>query len=123
MNRREDGTDAALEARTTSRGPHAHISQALRVDRACAAFEAAWRQEQTPLIEAFLEEFSAPGPERSSLLLELLALELELRQSRGEAPSMREYVERFPDQAGIVAQAFRELSGQAATGIHPAQTG
>ena len=122
MNRREDGTRPGPRGRTTTRGPHAPLAQALRVDRACAAFEDAWRQEQAPQIETYLEEFAVLGAERSLLLLELLVLELELRQGRGEAPSIGDYLGRFPDHAGIVAQAFRDMFGLAATGSHPART-
>ena len=78
------------------------------------------RHEQAPRIEAIPRRASTDRPGAVRLLLELLALELELRQEQGRGPVDREYHERFPDHAGIVAQAFRDLSGLAATGSHPA---
>src|SRR5262245_22067369 len=60
-----------------------------RLDEACDRFEAAWRDGQAPRIEdylAFVDE-----RERPSLLREMLALEVELRQRRGERPTPQEY--------------------------------
>src|SRR5262249_39787080 len=66
-----------------------------RVDRACDAFEAAWRAGPRPRLEDFLGELPEPG--RSALLRELLAAELELRRASGERPTPDEYSPRFPD--------------------------
>jgi hypothetical protein len=123
MSRHHRGTDGAHEAGTSTTGPHAPLAQALRVDRACAAFEAAWRQDQAPRIETSLEECAASDPDRSLLLRELLALELELRQCEDGSPAIADYLARFPDHAAIVARAFREVSGLAETGIHAPRTG
>src|SRR4051812_37179341 len=57
-------------------------SQALRLDRACNAFEAAWRECPPPRIEDALAGWSEPG--RSALLRELVHLEVYHRRARGE---------------------------------------
>src|SRR5208337_4919948 len=71
-----------------SRAP---LAQAILIDRACARFEDAWRQGQVLRIETILDDFGESGGERTLLLAELLALELELRQSVGEQPSIGSY--------------------------------
>ncbi len=77
-----------------------------RVDAACDRFEAAWSAGAPPRIEDFLAD--ADGADRSALLLELVALERELRIRRGERPDPREYLERFPAEAEAVRTAFDE---------------
>ena len=55
-----------------------------RIDRACAGFEAAWRQGGAA-DRGLPRRVRGVGPEQSRLLLELLALELELERSAGRA--------------------------------------
>lgn len=86
----------------------ASLSQARRIHTACERFETAWRAGESPRIEDALP--SIPEPERTTLLTELLALELELRQSRGESVTAREYHERFP--------GFTRLVDEYLAGIH-----
>ncbi len=57
-----------------------------------------------PRIEIFLAE--APESVRDGLLVELLAMEIEVRFSRGEQASVRDYWSRFPDQAELIENAF-----------------
>jgi hypothetical protein len=71
------------------------LSLEKRVDEACDRFEAAWRSGKQPRIEEYLT--SADGLERSELLRQLLALEIELRSVVGEQPTTREYESRFPN--------------------------
>ena len=54
------------------------VADLQRIDDACDRFEAAWRRGDRPDLESFLTDHS--GPCRTSLLRELLALELDLRR-------------------------------------------
>src|SRR4051812_8053647 len=82
------------------------LSEAQRLDRLCARFEAEWRWRQAPRIEAFLQEFSGSSAEQARLLLELLALEVELKESAGEPVSIGMYQQRFGDHSDLVEQVF-----------------
>src|SRR5262249_50809297 len=82
--------------------------QAERLDPVCDRFERAWKEGERPHLEDFLPEVDAA--DRSALLGELLALELEYRALRGEQPAAEEYHRRFPERSDLVAAAFRELS-------------
>jgi hypothetical protein len=77
---------------------------ARRVDDICTQFERAWKRGDRPRIEDFLD-VTAEG-ERPALLSELIALEVELRLSRGEDPKPSEYRNRFPGQTGVVDAAL-----------------
>jgi len=92
---------------TTSRRPStlSDLDVARAVDRACEAFETAWRDGDDPRIE---DRLDVPSNVKERLLFELLALEIELRRGRGEQPSASEYVERFPNRVVVVARAFAE---------------
>jgi formylglycine-generating enzyme required for sulfatase activity len=81
------------------------LSVALRVDDACLRFEAAWRTGAQPGIEDYLRDRTEP--EYSVLLWQLLRLELEYREQRGEQPSLKEYRNRFVGQDDLVAAVFR----------------
>ncbi len=80
----------------TADGPHTNklsVTQLQRIDSICAKYEAdfdnaADSQARSP-IEAYLNGFD--GLERSELLRELLALDLELRGQRGETPQQTDY--------------------------------
>ncbi|MGP0064557.1 MAG: hypothetical protein ACLQGP_13290 [Isosphaeraceae bacterium] len=82
-------------------------ADALDIDAACMRFEADWRAGASPRIESFMDV--ATGRTRSLLLLELLALELELRRESGEEPAASDYHGRFPDDLNFVAEAFSDL--------------
>ena len=79
-------------------------SLAERVNRACDAFEAAWRAGQAPRIEDHLAD--AAGAERTAFLRELLAAELELRRAGGERPRPDEYLGRFPGHDDAIDGLF-----------------
>ncbi len=83
-----------------------------RIDRVCAAFEAAWKSGQRPPAERFFDD--TPEPERSSLLRELLLLELDYRCREGEHPSREEYLARFPSDNSLIDTVFRFSSTAAA---------
>jgi eukaryotic-like serine/threonine-protein kinase len=80
------------------------LARARRVNAACEDHEAAWRAGQRPRIEDQLEQ--RPDRDRSELLAELLALEIELRRSVGERPTPQEYLARFSAQGPEIAAAF-----------------
>jgi serine/threonine-protein kinase len=81
-------------------------STQLLIDGVCSRFEAAWQAGNAEPIEHWLGDIS---PEfRSGLLLELIAMEIELRVSAGERPLVGDYLVRFPEHTEIVRQAFSE---------------
>ncbi len=85
----------------------------------CERFEAMWRDGGAPRIEAFLEGV-APS-RRRRLLCELLAIEIELRAVRGEAPMPGEYFRRNPDWAEAVAKVFARETFESRRTEHPSQ--
>jgi eukaryotic-like serine/threonine-protein kinase len=64
-------------------------------------FVDAWCAGRHPSIEGHLDQ--VPEPDRSHLLRELIAVEVELRRGRGEQPTPAEYKDRFPDHALVDA--------------------
>jgi hypothetical protein len=60
-----------------------------RIDDACSTFEASWARGERPDPAAFLGE--TVGPTRDRLFRELLAIDVESRRGRGEAPRATEY--------------------------------
>ncbi|HEX8203722.1 MAG TPA: protein kinase [Isosphaeraceae bacterium] len=88
------------------------LSQARRVNAACERYEAAWRAGRRPRIEDELGE--SQGPERTPLLTELIALEVELRRAGGERPTPTEYHTRFPGHAEAIVAAFGSTTPDAA---------
>ena len=77
---------------------------AARLDRACDAFEAAWKAGDRPRIEDLLQ--SSPEDGRNVLLCELLSVELQLRKAARETPQKAEYISRFPAFAEEIDRAF-----------------
>jgi serine/threonine-protein kinase len=89
------------------------LAWARRVNAACESHEAAWRAGLRPRIEDQLSR--GPGQDPPELLAELLALEVELRQSRGERPTRPEYHDRFPGQNSAIDAAFAALGASEGT--------
>jgi serine/threonine protein kinase len=56
-------------------------------------------------MEAYLAD-APPELDRASLLKELLAIEIEVRLERGEAPSYAEYIRRLPDARQLIDEVF-----------------
>ena len=77
-----------------------------RLDDVCTTFERKWRGGVKPIIEDLLS--GSTGFERSALLRELLAVELEYRLLAGECPAPAEYMNRFASQRQLVEFVFRE---------------
>ena len=72
---------------------------------ACERFEEAWRSGSQPRIEDELTK--AADHEKTTLLRELIALERELRQKRGEKPSPDDYRSRFAGHPELIEEIFR----------------
>lgn len=75
--------------------PMTDESLADQIDSLCDSFEAQWRAGQVPRIEETLQK--VPAAERTTLLRELLAVEIEYRQSCGQRPNFADYLMRFPE--------------------------
>jgi WD40 repeat protein/serine/threonine protein kinase len=82
--------------------------QLAEIDELCDRFDQELMDGQSPRIEHFLAK--ASEPDRDGLLAELLAIELEYRTQRGDAPATDEYLRRFPQQACAVASALAGLT-------------
>ncbi len=80
------------------------LKWAWRVNLACERHEAAWRAGQRPRIEDQI--LSGPDPNGPELLIELLAVEVELRREMGEEPTTKEYRDRFPGRCDAIDAAF-----------------
>jgi hypothetical protein len=77
---------------------------AAEIDRLCDRFGAEWAAGRRPKAEDYLTDV-AEGL-RAPLLAELLRVELEARRRAGEAITVREFHERFPDDTSAVEAAF-----------------
>src|SRR5262245_34935381 len=97
------------------------LRMADRVDRVCDRFEAAWRAGEHPAVEDYLGE--AAGAERSALLRELIAADLEWRRRAGERPDPVSYRARFPQDAEVIEAAFREAETREFPSPPPAGAG
>jgi serine/threonine protein kinase/formylglycine-generating enzyme required for sulfatase activity len=96
--------EAMMESASQETGSF-QVSWNQRKERLCDQFEKAWSGSPRPRIEDYLG--NAVDPQRSELLQELLALELELRVEGGEEPTVDEYARRFPEHAALVQTVFR----------------
>jgi serine/threonine protein kinase len=80
------------------------FERAERVDLLCDAFEDEYRAGRVPLIEDFLSR--SGDEERSSLVVELVLLDVNYRERRGEHPAFIDYAERFPDESYSLRRCF-----------------
>ena len=78
------------------------------IDKVCDEFEAALVAGKRPRIEDYLGK--KRGPQRSSLLRELMAVKVEHRLERGEQPTPHEYRTRFPKYSDLVETVFKDVS-------------
>jgi hypothetical protein len=79
----------------------------LRVNRAVERFEDSWwRGEPWPIEDLLRGESDTRA--RAELLSYALAIELEHRRRRGEAPTPGDYEERFPDYPAVVRRGLSE---------------
>lgn len=86
------------------------------IDAVCDAFEAAWVAGKSPRIEDHLDQ--VPPPLRDGLLRELLLLDVDLRQRRGEQPSLEGYRKRFPERRDLLDAFLSEAVGVTGTLPH-----
>ncbi|QDU94037.1 WD40 repeat domain-containing serine/threonine protein kinase [Lignipirellula cremea] len=75
-----------------------------RLDRIADEFESAWRTGSRPKLAAFLDQHAEV--DRRRLLMELLAIEIEIRRAAGETPRPEDYSAEFPDQSSVLCEAF-----------------
>ncbi|MGB7346327.1 MAG: serine/threonine-protein kinase [Pirellulaceae bacterium] len=81
------------------------IASLERIDDLCAQFERKWQANDPPAIESVLAgQHSLVG--REVLLAELVALDFDYRQRRGETPTAQDYVQQFPDDAKAIQDAL-----------------
>ena len=78
----------------------------------CLAFEDGLKRGSAPPIDSYIKE--AGEPVRSELLRQLLLLELDYRQRRGEVPDLQEYGRLYPHDTSVIEQAFRASGPDAA---------
>jgi serine/threonine protein kinase/tetratricopeptide (TPR) repeat protein len=86
-------------------------TQAEKLDQFCDRFEAAWKAGECPRIEEHLA--GAPESLRPAFLRELLAIELDWRNRRGQRPQPGEYYGRFPREREVVEAAFGAVADRA----------
>ena len=79
-------------------------------------FERSWNGEAPTRIEARLAR--VPDTERGPLLASMIAIEIRRRRDKGEAPTVAEYLQRFPGRAELVTRAFAIHIGDA-VGLSP----
>lgn len=82
-------------------------SDSMEIDRLCDEFESSWKTDSHLVIEQLLVRISER--ERSTLLRELLEIELEIRTTRNEVFSVQEYYDRFPGEPEIINLVFRRI--------------
>src|SRR5262245_34150255 len=89
------------------------------IDALANHFDRAWRAGLRPRIEDVLAGVAAER--RALLLAELLRVELEYRQAAGEAPSIQEYLIRFPADNETIDSAFPRTGSSPPTDPLPAE--
>ncbi|MCC9657325.1 serine/threonine-protein kinase [Rhodopirellula halodulae] len=78
-----------------------------QIDDRCAEFERRWQQDLSPTIESMItDDFTSDAQE--VLLAELIALDLDYRQRRGERPDEANYRDRFPEHETAIRDAMHE---------------
>jgi serine/threonine protein kinase len=82
----------------------------VRIDRICEEFESLLKTGKAPRIETYLAEL--PEDHQSTLLEELLGLELDYRSKAGDSFTSDEYTLRFPEHASSVADLVQSVRGQ-----------
>src|SRR5262245_15876361 len=80
------------------------LASAQHLDGLCRRFELGLGERDPSRLEDYLE--GVTGPERTALLTELLALELEYRRKQGEEPKVNDYLNRFSTDRELVAHVW-----------------
>ncbi len=97
------------------------ISALERIDDLCSGFEQNWLNDTPVSIESLLDS-EPPSVERAVLLAELVVLEVDYRRNRGEKPTEQEYLDRFPEDAKAIQDAYRD-SKPKSNGFEPPSVG
>jgi WD40 repeat protein len=84
--------------------PKIPATELRRLEAQCWQFEAACQSGQPPQLEQFVA--AAAPTQRAYLLRELLFLEREYRQRRGENPKRDDYAARFPSDGAVIDEVF-----------------
>ena len=79
-----------------------------RIDLLCDAFESDWLAGKVPALEEFLARIDVPT--QSSLIRELLRLDLDYRSQQGSVIAQADYVARFPGYAAVIDEVFEALN-------------
>ena len=77
-----------------------------RIHSASEKFEQQIQRDPSIHIESFMEEVQEDL--RTPLFMELLAIEVEWRSSRGQTPETAEYEDRFPDRRTEIEIFFQQ---------------
>lgn len=92
-----------------------------QIEQICDRFEAAWKDGQRPLLEAYLSQVDEHL--HSALLRELLPLEWEYRVRAGDQPQPSEYQSRFPAASALLETIGREVAAATSVGGIPTRLG
>ncbi len=68
-------------------------------------FKSAWRENQSPRLEQFLE--GLPKTVQGQLFVELLTWELHWLSRQNQAPDLEDYLSRFPQYREVIQHTFR----------------
>ena len=93
-----------MEMDRSSRIANSVVREKRQIDDICDCFEDKWRKKQQPSIEHHLKDIDEPV--KSSLLLELLLIDINYRRERGQQPTLLEYNERFPGYTSVIDRVF-----------------
>jgi tRNA A-37 threonylcarbamoyl transferase component Bud32/lysophospholipase L1-like esterase len=95
-----------------------------QIDGVCDRFESQWLSGQRPRMEDYLS--AVPAALRTMLFRSLLPVELELLAQAGKTPREADYAKRFPADAKLVAEIFKEFAskktGASETSVSTAST-
>jgi hypothetical protein len=89
-----------------------------QVLRILEAFQAAWKSGARPNIADLLDNLAEPA--RSSVLRELVTLDVEHRRRAGESPRASDYGAQFPESRDIIESLFSDT--QSLVGQSPPET-
>jgi len=77
-----------------------------QIDTVCDDFESCWQRGETPKLEDSLDPI--PAQWQANVFCELVEIELNYLQNRGQSPEPDEYRERFPQFAELIDRLFRK---------------
>lgn len=84
-----------------------NIHNSAAVQAICQQFVAEWERGNRPEIESFLN--GVDGSLRRPVLVRLINADIAQRRSRGETPTVAEYLQRFPTDRPTISAAFDAL--------------